>query len=270
MIPVDIQKEEISVKFQKIDLGWLYFTFVSGEQVFENRFSEVYDPIKDFKKWLEAISIGVQQTSFFFDNEGVEIQFNYNKASYDREFFTISIPENNNQILLQANVYRRQLVKACYMGLIDFANSDRYNPAAWEFFTVKEEINRLLGIKETDLIDYLLQFSYNELKSLYLDAVPLQTTLKLDELNIYQKLRIVFNQLPKEEQVSTLGNKLEIPVVTHYYEDYDQLMNNEKRLFIRKNINENLFGYEGTKLSEFKSTIIEDFLVQQEDESTTS
>ena len=66
MINRKIITENISVDFYDVDAGWIYFKVKVGEQLFDGRFSEVFDPIMDFKKWLEAIAIGVQQTSFDF------------------------------------------------------------------------------------------------------------------------------------------------------------------------------------------------------------
>ena len=74
---VDIEK--LVVKFYEVEAGWFRFKLNIGEQFFDGQFSSVFDPILDFKYWLEAISIGVQQTSFRYNPEGNIIEFNFKK-----------------------------------------------------------------------------------------------------------------------------------------------------------------------------------------------
>ncbi|MBS1538343.1 MAG: hypothetical protein JST20_11420 [Bacteroidetes bacterium] len=59
--------EILTVDFYEVDAGWLFFTLRVGQQTFEGRFSDIYDPILDLRVWLEAISEGVQQTSFIYN-----------------------------------------------------------------------------------------------------------------------------------------------------------------------------------------------------------
>ena len=82
----------MNVEFYEATEGWLWFKISAGDQVFDGRFSEVYDPIMDFKKWLEAIAIGVKQTSFDFDPEGDDVTFDFNRKRLDTEVLTICQP----------------------------------------------------------------------------------------------------------------------------------------------------------------------------------
>ena len=110
--------EILTVDFYEVDMGWLYYKLIIGKQIFDNRFTTTFDPLPDFKHWLEAISIGVQQTSFGYDNEGDHIKFNFERVYWDRETLTIY---KNERVLIKANIDRQQIVKAFYLGLLTFA-----------------------------------------------------------------------------------------------------------------------------------------------------
>ncbi len=80
----------LNVEFHKAISGCLEYKITIGEQVFEDSFSDVFDPILDLKSWLEAISVGVEQTSFSYDNEGQEFKFDFQRVTWDKEIFVIS------------------------------------------------------------------------------------------------------------------------------------------------------------------------------------
>ncbi len=122
----------LNVEFHKAISGCLEYKITIGEQVFEDSFSDVFDPILDLKSWLEAISVGVEQTSFSYDNEGQEFKFDFQRVTWDKEIFVISELYAPKHIFMNAVVSRKQLVKSFYIGLLTFANSEKYKPEEWE------------------------------------------------------------------------------------------------------------------------------------------
>ena len=82
--------EKLEVEFHKVQCGIMDFTIKIGTQVFRNNFTNILDPLPDFKHWLEAITLDVEQTSFTFDNEGSEFKFNYERVHHNESNFTIS------------------------------------------------------------------------------------------------------------------------------------------------------------------------------------
>lgn len=102
MINKENKTETVIVDFYNVDGGWIFFKVKVGEQLFDGRFSEVFDPIMDFKKWLEAIAIGVQQTSFEFDPEGNDIKFDIERVCWDREVLTICEPFEDGEVFINS------------------------------------------------------------------------------------------------------------------------------------------------------------------------
>ena len=132
MLAASNDNKKLKINFHEVKYGWIEFTLTLGEKSFQTRFSEVFDPIPDLKKWLEAISIGVQQCSFFFDAEGPEIRFNLERISYDREIFTVSQAYDDSEIFLSDCVDRYQLVEEFYIGLLSFRDSPSFDKREWE------------------------------------------------------------------------------------------------------------------------------------------
>ena len=96
--------EPIEIEFQKVYKGWLYFEIKVGIKSFRDRFSNINDPLSELKKWLEAIAVGVEQTSFEYNNERYYIKFDYQRVA-DMGLFTISdgfnIYDEENPILFK-------------------------------------------------------------------------------------------------------------------------------------------------------------------------
>ncbi len=124
--------EQVIFKIHTAEAGWLDFTITVGEQSFSDSFSHVFDPLYDLKWWLEDISRNVQQTSFKYDNEGKIIQLDFSFLSSSKKVFTISKPHQDNRVCVQSRVDSKQLVGSFYTEIIEFANSDKYDPHYWE------------------------------------------------------------------------------------------------------------------------------------------
>ena len=165
-----MEKEQkiLKVEFTESVAGWLYFTVGT----WHGAFSCYWCPLPDLKRWLESIALGVKQASFTYEPEAsFDIRFDFSpavtgekriyegKTLYDRkevDIFTISeaievcayndlaqelyeksqveplITKDNDHIYFREIVDRKQLVSAFYNALIDFFNSDKYNPKEWE------------------------------------------------------------------------------------------------------------------------------------------
>ena len=142
-------------------------TFNVAGLSFEGWFSFVFDPLPALKRWLEAIALGVEQTSFTYCPEGTDLRFSFGRAmctertdiefpryvghhvdlfeihyvkdinyrEFEGEYGTRWItPITPGECLFRVETDRKQLVSAFYLGLIDFFNSDKYNPKEWERF----------------------------------------------------------------------------------------------------------------------------------------
>ncbi|HNQ67960.1 MAG TPA: hypothetical protein PKN32_06260 [Bacteroidales bacterium] len=255
---------EISIEYYKVDTGWIFFKIYADKQSFESRFSEVFDPLPDFKKWLEAISIGVQQTSFEYDPEGTEIKFDFERVCWDREVLTISEAYKDGQIFIKANIDRRQLVKAFYHGLLTFSSTDKFDSEEWEVEYLKERLCKILKIDEETLIGQLADLDKKELGQVFFNADPTyfvsfpEATDKNEEWNMFLQ-----DTIDKDKGTSNDLKRVETPAEWNIPDEYNFWTTDKKREFITECINEATNGYNGMKIDDFRSSIIEKYLDEE-------
>lgn len=213
------------------------------------------------KLWLEAISIGVQQTSFQYDNEGNEIKFDFEFINWDKEVLTISEAYENRQVFINAKIDRKQLVNAIYLGLLTFASSDKFISQEWEIEYMKERLCKILNIDEKTLIQQLVELDKKELGELLFNADPTylisfpEASDKNEEFNMF-----IQDIIYKDKGIVSELKRIETPEEWKISEDYNFWSKEKKREFIIKCINEKTNGYDGIKIEDFRSTIVEKYL----------
>jgi hypothetical protein len=74
--------EKLEVEFYDCVVGWLRLKISAGKQCENLSFSHCFDPLPDLKCWLEAIALGVEQTSFSYNPEGSVIKFDFLETAY--------------------------------------------------------------------------------------------------------------------------------------------------------------------------------------------
>lgn len=248
----------VLVEFFDVNSGWMNFKITVGKQTFANRFSNVFDPILDLKAWLEAISIGVKQCSFDFDNEGNEFKFDYTRLGYDRFVFTVS-ECCEDKIYITDWVDPKQLVKAFYHGFLNFVNSEVYHFYEWEEYSYKSKLHDLLQIKGKQLIDHLMSLSTIEFQNLIFSLNPhfsydfpgVTDKEELKELNI--KYVINDNILPEDIKM------VKTPIYDFMPLNYEVMSKEEKLRFVSE-VLKNVNGQYGANVRKFKSSIIEKYL----------
>ncbi len=252
--------ELLTVNFYKIDAGWLYFKISIGRQTFDSVFSAVFDPMLDLKQWLEAISIGVQQASFTYNPEGTVIKFDFEKINNEKEVFTISDIYGDEKCIIKAEVDRGQIVKAFYLGLLNFARSDKFKSKEWEIEYMEERMCKLLKLNKLELIDYLIDMERAELIEILFQADPLYTVSypsakdKTEELKLFIENKIQGGKLPDNHKSVEERDELDIP------KDFNYWTKEKKITFINECLKYPTNGYHGTKIKDFRSKIIEGFL----------
>jgi len=252
--------ELLTVNFYKVDAGWLYFELTIGNQRFDGMFSAVFDPLLDLKQWLEAISSDVQQVSFTYNPEGTVIKFDFKKIDSEKEVFTISDIYGDEKCIIKAEVDRRQIVNAFYLGLLDFARSDKFKSKEWEIEYMKERMCKLSNLNEPELLDYLIDMDRNELIEIFFQVDPRYSVSypnakdKNEELKLFIENKIQDGKLPDNQKRVEERVELDIPQDFNYW-------TKEKRItFINERLKYPTNGYHGTKIKDFRSKIIEDFI----------
>ena len=256
--------EFLTVDFYEAKAGWLRYKLTIGQQSFGNRFSHVWDPLSDLKHWLEAISIGVQQTSFQYDNEGDYIKFDFERVCWDEEVLTISEAYENGQVFIKENIDRRQIVKAFYFGLLTFASSDKFSSKEWEVEYLKERLCKILKTDEETLIGQLADLNKKELGELLFNADPTyyisfpEASNKNEEWNIFLQ-----DTIDKKKGISNELKRVETPVEWKIPDEYNFWTTDKKRDFVIECINETTNGYDGMKINDFRSSLIEKYLDEE-------
>lgn len=268
----EIETHEVKIDFNEVDCGWIGYTIEVNNQKRDGQFSVVYDPILDLKYWLEALARGIHQAAFIVDQEGWLMKFDVEKfegsyhvsentyAIYEQNLFTLSNPEYKNKIYIKQYVNRKQLVSAFYNGLIEFSKSEKFSSEDWEIIELKDIICKKYNINEEVLIKTLLPKTGKELADYLFEESP-------SYLNYATNMNDDTNQgrLGSEDNSSNTGNAMErnewiIP------DDYDNWNENLKRKFINKCLKEQRTSYEGTKIKDLHSEIIENYLNPKETE----
>ncbi len=261
MIPTFNGTKSLKIDFQSVQYGMMHFTLTLGEKSFETRFSEVYDPILNFRKWLEAICIGVEQCSFSFDTEGKDIKFDLERLTYDREVFTVKQPYDDGEIFLSDYVDRKQLVEAFYFGLLNFRNSPKFEKYQWESDVFAEHLTNLLKLDYEILLTDLSKLGRKQLNDWLCKANPRywhSTSTESEEADLAILLKTELSSNKKGFDRKTDRSEIEwnIPL------DYSNWNIDEKRKLVEECLSENCSWHEGTKIEDFKSKIIEDYLNQ--------
>lgn len=254
--------QEVNVEFYEATYGWLCFKVSAGDQVFDGRFSEVFDPIMDLKKWLEAIAIGVKQTSFNFDPEGDDVKFDFDRKRLDTEVLTICQPYGD-EIYLKVNVERKQVVNAFYRGLIDFSKSDRYDPREWEVEYMWERLCKIMKMDEIKLIDWLLELDRQELGKVLFDASPCHLISFPSAQDKNEEFNLFLKSVETDSEKIGEHDLVRTPIYWDIPDDYDYWPSHKKMTLVTKYLQEKATGYEGVKLKEFRSVIIEKYLYEE-------
>lgn len=241
---------KLIVDFHKVQYGIMDFTLSIGDKTFETNFSEAFDPIISFKHWLEAICIGVYQCSFWYDPEGTEIKFNFERDWHDNNTFTASCYYDDNEIYLTGKVKRRQLIEAFYLGLLKFRESLKFDEDQWEKHYLWEKVTKNLGISYEDLMDRYSRLNRTDLMNALFDVSPCYR----------QKETPIGEVIPLSVAIEEDFERIEWDVPA----EYDTFANEDKKNFVEKCFQFSTGDMNGTKIADFKSEIIENFLNKAE------
>lgn len=250
--------QDLNVNFYDVKNGWILYEFSAEKQSLKTRFSDFNYPLQDLKKWLEAISIGVQQTSFQYDDEGKDIKFNFERVTWDRDILTISDPISLKNVYIKIQINKKQVVSAFYNGLLNFASSEKWNSEEWEIKYIHDILCAKLSIDKETLINKLISLDNKELRELIFSANP----------NFYfsysKDKNIIWNEFV-QMRIKSDDNIIDNEIINEQaIIDTCDLYNNrtpaQKIKFVLTCINCESSSHIGMKISDFKSPIIEKFL----------
>lgn len=118
----------------------------------------------DFKHWLEAVAIGVEQCSFVMDCEGLKVKFDLESITWENSELRITeFWENDNYAKMIGYVDRKQIVRSLYLGLLNFRQSKKIAPDEWEIEYYLERAAKLTKLSNKDVLSFLIQLKREEI-----------------------------------------------------------------------------------------------------------
>lgn len=251
--------KQLSIEFLDVEYGLLYFELELGEKCYKTNFSDVFDPLPSLKSWLEAIAVGVDQCSFWFDPEGNETKFNLEQISLEREVFTVSDYYDDSKRHLVDYVDRKQLVESFYKGILDFNETSPLIKEHWEVEYMWERLTTLLDADYPDILDPLAELGRDELGQVLFKACP-SYTVSFPDAPEEKRFGYAIDHLlgkPTPEKYPLV----ETPDEWHVPEDFDLWENEKRRAFVKDCLSCPIEGGpKGTKISEFRSRILDAYL----------
>lgn len=250
------ETKKLGVNFHTTRYGLIEFTLTINDKSFESNFSDVFDPILNFKRWLEAICIGVEQCSFSFDPEGDEIRFNLERIAYGRAIFTVSYAYDSTDIFLSDYVDRFQLVQEFYYNLLNFRNSPKFRKYQWEGEPFAERLGNLLEMDYETLLSDLSKLGRKQLNDFFCKADPRHWRVDPSReeeaaLAYHLKSELLNGAKTSDRNLDEAEISWSIPL------DYSDWSIDEKRKLVAECLSENCSWHDGTKIDNFKSQIIE-------------
>lgn len=255
-IPYYQGPQEIIVNYQSLDRGFLHFKVTLGEQELQTRFSDVFDPIEPFRRWLEAICIGVEECAFSFATEGDDLKFNFLNwnhpvfyEGYDRSYMR-----------MVGHVDRNQLIEAFYTGFILFLDSYRYRKEGWEEMSYEGYLSDLVSPRE--LLHKLIHLSRAELMEVFVDTYQIHQQVRdCENKKRGQEIKSLLLQSIEGKKVTeTIG----APAYVTIEEDYDEYRPKDRVRYVKNLLSIPLGHRYGGKMDRFKSKIVEEYLLSTE------
>lgn len=241
-LPESYDIQEPRVEYWPTEYDWIGFRITLGDQVFEDRFWSFYDPLPDFKRWLEAAAIGVKRCSFWFDDEGRELEFDLEHATHTKNVFRVSnhYRDPDEAPLICAYVDRRALIEAFYRPIFAL-DGDPQIKANWEIQTFFDEICAELEMTFDETVEYAIGLSSSQLCNL-----------------LYKTDLFDTEECPDDYEMPGIGELLE-PGRPLMPADYDIWPPETRRVFIVERLGA-ICRNDGSKISHFCSPIVEAFL----------
>lgn len=177
----------------------------------------------------------------------------------DEEIFIVS-EEDYNEIFIKAKVNRRQLVKSIYLGFLNFANSNKFISKEWEIEYMSERLCKIFNTDENTLIQELINLNKHDLGKLFFNANQIYTISYPNAKNKDEELEMFIKNSIAKDKTSNDIKRIKTPEEWNIPEDYNFWTTDKKRDFIIQCFNEITSSFDGMKIEDFRSTLIEKFI----------
>ncbi len=195
------------------------------------------------------------------DEEGQEKRFEYKKYAY-QSLSRFRLTDNHNKTHLESLVEPKQLVSAFYKGIKKFSSSAAYIKSEWEDELLWERMTRVTEppADREVVLRYLLSQTREQIIKVFFMFVPSLIISVPDAKNEKESwARSVDAMLHPDDPEKTKGI-VERPQFWNMPEDFDSWQIQERTVFLEESLDENVSNWDGTRLGNIQSEVINKYL----------
>ena len=226
---------------------------------FQVYISSVWCPFTDLIRFLEAITIEVQECSFSWDPEGPEGRMRWERRCFQGTgFLTVEWKSSDKQFSHRMMLNTRQAVSMLYTALRSFAESPEYDPLRYEQLTAGESFALVLSNSSLDdLAGALIQLNATAAES----VIQCLKEVIGSRHTKGPKLSFTIGNLLESTETVISSSEFNKPWI---HPDWDS-WNLDQRLTDLKSMFEgDSSSWYGANLRELRSKLIEDWLALPE------
>lgn len=169
-MPENYLLERLEIEFGKSEFDWIHFTVKLGERSYPAYFTAVFDPIQNFRIWLEEIATGGRECRFHWEGEGPSFLFEFERMGRHLGKFRAGYLDEPDHI--GGVVDRRQLLTALYRGFLSYAHSYKFIWINYDECEFWQLLTHATGMDYPALIEALADFEREKLVKLFSEAHP--------------------------------------------------------------------------------------------------
>ena len=225
---------------------------------FQVYMSSVFCPFRDFIRFLEAITIEVQDCGFEWDPEGPSAKMHWTRRHInDTGFLTVEWHSSEKQLSHRMMLNTRQTVRSLYDAFRSFVESPDYDPLRYEGVTNGESFSMIMS--NANLDDLAIRLA--RLDSNQADAV----IVRLREIIGDRSLKGPKARHPIELFFESTETRVPLNEYDSWISAEWNLLDKDERISdLREMFGWGSMGWTGANLREIRSSLIESWLALPE------
>lgn len=218
----------------------------------------------ELRQWLEELSCGSIEASFIYDTEGSHHIWKFTHNFGEKGIFTVQCEEDEGGDIFSVQISRLELIKTAYLAFNNFFKSEKYDKSEWEIVRMRDLIEEKIE-NPSEYLPLFANLDSNELKEFLFNLNPEYTVSYPDISDPKEIIKIAVREaFNKNEETGKTTHKVLTPAEYDIPEGYDQWTTVEKIEFIDETLNEVISPWYGTKAEDFRSKIVENYLIEND------
>jgi hypothetical protein len=256
-------RKKVLFSFDHLEKGRLFFTVRIGKQVIDGHFLHYENTFSELKNWLEAVCSNRPTIPLAIRHGKQSMEWKVRKVSKEDCFF--SITRSGSEIptsVWQFRVKRMQLVKAIYEAWEKWMENSQLDTRQWQAHTMLDRIQLIHEIKSYACIDRLSELNLFQLQG-FLHYIK---NHKIADLRPIPWEAIHLSDWFDQAVVCSDGGMetkraRSAALEWNLNSSYDGMSKEDRIVFIRDMLTQNLGLYNGPPLETFQSLVIEQCLI---------